>query len=63
MKIVKWAMVFLSSAFVSCSQQDEFLSGGDGTEITTQISVSVPDLFKSRAVSDVYNEGEDKTCI
>jgi len=63
MKIVKWAMVFLSSAFVSCSQQDEFLSGGDGTEITTQISVSVPDLFKSRAVSDVYNEGEDGTYI
>jgi len=57
MKTIKWMMVFLSSVFISCSQQDDFQADGDGNEITTQISVSVPDLFKSRAISDVYNDG------
>lgn len=50
------AVLLLSAALVSCSQQDDALSGisADGEEITTTISVKSPDVFGSRAVPDIY---------
>lgn len=58
----KLAVLLLSTAFISCSQQDDILTEGatDGTEITTTVSVNVPDVFKSRTVPDeVYQYGTD----
>ncbi len=58
-KNLKLAVILLAAAFTSCSQQEDGLtpSGqGDGKEITTTISVSVPEVFKSRSVPDVYGD-------
>lgn len=50
--------MLLIAALTSCSQQDELTPSGqgDGKEITTTISVSVPEVFKSRSVPDVYGD-------
>ncbi len=48
------------SALISCSQQEDFFSNDDvanGTEISTTVSVKVPDVFISRAVPNVYESG------
>lgn len=48
-------LILFITTFVSCS--DEEFVVADGTEITTTVSVSVPETFKSRAVPDVYPSG------
>ncbi len=55
------AVLLLSAAFVSCTRQDDALSGigVDGEEVTTTISVKVPELFGSRAVPNIYQSDYD----
>lgn len=59
---VKWAMFLLSAALLSCSQQDDIISNdvADGTEITTTVSLAVPDAVGSRTVPDVYADGSNQ---
>lgn len=56
----KMAVLLLSAAVVSCSQEDAFSGLGiDGEEITTTISVQAPDVIGSRAVPDIYQSDYD----
>jgi len=43
--------------FVSCSEQEIISAGED--EITTSVSVEVPDVLKSRSIPDVYPTGSE----
>jgi len=47
----KLAALLLSAAFISCSQNDELLPGdaSDGSEVTTTVTVSMPDMLASRS--------------
>ncbi len=55
----KLAVLLLSAAFISCSQNDELLPGdaSDGPEVTTTVTVSMPDILASRSnvPSGVYD--------
>lgn len=54
---IKWSLLILLMALFSCSQEDILPDDADnGKEITTTVSVQVPELFKSRANNpDVYD--------
>jgi len=51
--VVGSLVLLLSAALISC-QETEMESVSTGKEITTTISVDVPQVFKSRTVPDVY---------
>jgi len=54
---VNWIILFFSLALFACSEKENAPDfDDDGTEITTTVSVQVPELFKSRAVPDVYKD-------
>jgi len=53
---VKLAVLLLFTALASCSQQDDDLTDGVGTEIATTISVNVPEMLSSRSITPGYPE-------
>ncbi len=61
MKTAQLAVFLLSSAFISCSQQEDIFSDNalDGTEITTTVTVKAPEVFGSRAVPAIYDYGTE----
>jgi len=52
----KWVVLFLMTALISCSRQEDILTDNvdEHAEIVTAVTVKIPEVFRSRAIPDVY---------